>query len=89
VDSAQRVLEQAADVYGCEFISPDGGNYLLAPDGKSIDHSLYGNELKPRQPPRLTEDGELAKLIRQFAGATATLTFLDDGLHAVLTVDRK
>ncbi len=86
---SEAILRSAAEVYGCQFTSPDGGQYVLAPDGKSVAHTLYGSELAPKQTGELAKGGEMARLMQQFAGATAELTFVEDGLHAVLTIDRK
>ena len=83
------VLLIAEQMYGVKFLTPDGGRYRLAPDGKTMEHSLYGTALTPRQPPTLAEPGKSAQVIRGFGGATAELTFLEDGLHAVLTIRRK
>ncbi len=83
------ILRQAETTHGVEFLSPDGGEYVLAADGCSVSHSLYGSALEPRQPARLAADGEVSALMEQFAGATAELTFLEDGLHAVLTLEKK
>ena len=46
-------------------------------------------QLAPRRPPALAEPGKSAQAIRSFGGVTAELTFLEDGLHAVLTIQRK
>lgn len=87
--STAAVLQRARRVYGVDFLSPDGGEYLLSPDGKSMSHSVYGSILDPRQPATPADHGTQADLLRTFLGATAELTFLEDGLHAVLTIDRR
>jgi hypothetical protein len=83
------IVRQAEAMYGIRFVPPDGGKYLLSSDGRSITHSLYGSQIEPRQLQAPAEGGEHAELLRDFAGATAELTFLEDGLHAVLTLERK
>jgi hypothetical protein len=78
---------QADRLYTTHFFCPDGGEYLLTGDGKSMTCSIHGSAAAPRQ---LREpQGSLADLLNRFTGMTASLTFLDDGLHAVVTVDRK
>ncbi len=88
------IMRLAAKIYGVRFISPDGGRYLLSREGsengrQTMEHSIYGSQLFPKQPPELRKEGGMARLLREFAGATAELTFLEDGLHAVLTIERK
>jgi prepilin-type processing-associated H-X9-DG protein len=83
-------LHRFADqLYGVHFFCPEGGRYLTTPDGKVVTCSVHGSALAPRQP--LAPAGESAsnKLLRDFTGMTVALTFLDDGLHAVVVVDRK
>jgi hypothetical protein len=83
------IVIQAESLYGVKFLPADGGKYLLARDGKGIAHSIYGSQGDPRQHAAPTSGGEHADLLSGFAGATAELTFLEDGLHAVLTIERK
>jgi hypothetical protein len=76
-------------LHAVHFFCPEGGRYELSPDGKAITCSLHGSALAPRQPSAPAEKGVAGKLLRQFGGMTATLTFLEDGLHAVVTIDRR
>jgi hypothetical protein len=87
--AARDIVRQAETLYGIYFMPPDGGEYLLSSDGRSITHSLYGSPAEPRQLAAPDSRGDHARLLKDFAGATAELTFLEDGLHAVLTVERK
>jgi hypothetical protein len=50
---------------------------------------IHGSALEPRQAAAPAEDQSLAKLLSTFAGLSTTLTFLEDGLHAVVTIERK
>jgi hypothetical protein len=45
--------------------------------------------LEPRQPAAPDKDSPLGRLAHELADMTATLTFLEDGLRAVVTVERK
>jgi hypothetical protein len=85
--SLEAILSDASRLYGMEFLSPVG-EYILAEDGKSIAHSVYGSLLDPRQP---IEDQAAPQdaVWQSFKGATAELTFLEDGLHAVLTIEKE
>jgi hypothetical protein len=89
-DRRGREARRLADlVYGVHFFCPEGGKYLLSPDGKVCQCSVHGSALAPRQSARPNKDGPLGKLVEEFAGMTATLTFTQDGLYAVVTIDRK
>jgi hypothetical protein len=81
-----RLAEQMYDVH---FFCPDGGRYELAGNGKSVLCSIHGTALSPRQPRYWSEKGPQGKAMGSFGGLTAMLTFLEDGLHAVVTIDRK
>ncbi len=87
--AAEDILLVAEQMYGVKFLTLDGGRYVLSADGKTMEHSLYGTALAPRQPATLREGGDAARLLGEFAGATAELRFLEDGLHAVLTIEKK
>lgn len=76
-------------LYAVHHFCPDDGRYVLSPDGKEIMCSVHGSARAPRQQPAPTEDSVQGKLLRDFAGMTATLTFLKDGLHAVVVIDKK
>jgi hypothetical protein len=87
--AGESIVRQAESLYGVQFVPADGGNYLLAKDGKNITHSIYGSQIEPQQPAAPAHGGDHAALLSKFSGATAELTFLEDGLHAVLTIERK
>lgn len=83
------IVRLAEQVHGVRFSLPDGGTYLLAKDRRSMTHSNYGNAMLPHQKSAPDDNGELMKAVREFSGLTAELTFLDDGLHGVITVERR
>jgi hypothetical protein len=78
----------AEQVYGVRFTCPEGGRYVWSPDGKTCSCSVHGSALEPRQGLTPSKHG-LHELLRDFRGLTTTFTFLEDGLHAVLNVERK
>jgi hypothetical protein len=85
-----RELRRLADrLHAVHFFCPEGGNYQLKPDGKAVTCSVHGSALDPKQPSAPSDRTGLGKLIADLADVTATLTFLEDGLHAVVTVERK
>ena len=81
--------KQADRLHGVHFFCPEGGHYLLSPDGKSCRCSVHGSALNPRQETEPGEKGSTGKLLQEVTGLTATLTFMEDGLHAVVVIDRK
>jgi hypothetical protein len=84
------LLEQAARLYGgARPYCPEGGRYTLSADGRSCRCSVHGDATVPRQPASPGEDSTSGRAMRSFAGLTATLTFLEDGLRAVVILDRK
>jgi hypothetical protein len=89
-DDRGRAAHRLADqLYGLHFFCPEGGTYSLAEEGQTCRCSVHGSVLAPRQPARPGDDSPLARLLKDFADLTATLTFLEDGLRAVVTIDRK
>jgi hypothetical protein len=82
------LAEYAARIYDVHHFCPDGGAYHTAADGRSVECSIHGTVREPRQPAAPAAASELGQLLRQFRDLTVMLTFLDDGLHAVVTLDR-
>ncbi|MBX3443768.1 MAG: hypothetical protein KF774_15270 [Planctomyces sp.] len=87
-ETLQATIDLAQRIHGVAFLLPDGGAYALSEDGRRIVHSDYGDVLRPRQKAAPTEGSPLDRAIREFQGLTADLTFLEDGLHAVVTIRR-
>ena len=85
-EEMQRLADQA---YGVHFFCPEGGHYLLAQDGRSCSCSIHGTVNEPRQPLAARDSTGPGKLLQNFGGLTANLTFLEDGLHAVVIVERQ
>ena len=61
----------------------------MSADGKQVTCRTHGSAEFPQQLGALTAGSPAARLLDQFGGATAELTFLEDGLHAVVTIQRK
>lgn len=87
--SAETIRREADAAYAVHFFCPDGGLYELTSDGKHMACSVHGTSAEPRQPAAPVSESPLGKLLDEFSGATAAITFLEDGLHAVLTIQRK
>jgi hypothetical protein len=79
----------AEGMYGLCFSCPENGRYVLSPDGKRVICSVHGSALDARQADAPANNTTLDCLMRDFADMTATLTFLQDGLRAVVVIKRK
>jgi hypothetical protein len=89
-EELNELVRRAADRVQAEHLfCPEGGRYVVSADGKTVACSLHGSVLDPRQPSAPTDESAPGRLLRELAGATATLTFMQDGLHAVVVIDRK
>lgn len=75
-------------LYGVSFFCPSGGHYH-ADDASHATCSVHGSAAAPRQRGIGVDGGTVEVLLDQFKDLTLTLTFLEDGLHAVLGVDRR
>jgi hypothetical protein len=80
--------DMTARLCDTHYFCPDGGHYDLAPDGKSVICTAHGSAKSPRQPASPNEDSEVGRLMREFADMRVALSFLEDGLHAVVTIER-
>jgi Protein of unknown function (DUF1559) len=87
VDAAVR--ERVARFYGIRPFCPDGGTYTLSADGRRCTCSVHGDPQDPRQLAAPTADSPTGQVLKTFAGLRATLTFHEDGLRAVVVVERK
>ena len=85
-----RELDQLAErVYDVQYYCPDGGVYLPTDDGRSVACSIHGTMQHPKQPDRPASDSALGRQLAQFRDLSVRLTFLEDGLHAVVTLQRQ
>jgi hypothetical protein len=83
------VRERVARFYGVRPFCPDGGTYSLSADGRRCTCSVHGDPQDPRQLAAPTPDSPTGQVLKTFAGLRATLTFHEDGLRAVVVVERK
>jgi hypothetical protein len=61
---------------------------MLSADGRTCRCSVHGTILEPKQATEPAKKGSTTAL-QGLDGVTAALTFRKDGLHAVVTIDRK
>jgi hypothetical protein len=85
----QLVRRYADRFHGVHLFCPEGGLYRVSADGRNVTCSIHGSVTDPRQPSQPTTESAPGRLLRELAGATATLKFTSDGLHAVVVIDRK
>lgn len=89
-EATGRAIHQYADqMHATHFFCPEGGKYALAANGKTMQCTVHSDALTPRQPSAPLSNSSLDKLMKSFSGATATLEFTEDGLRAVVNIDRK
>jgi hypothetical protein len=62
---------------------------VVSPDGRQVTCSVHGSAAAPRQFAAPAKNSPMGRLMQDFGGLTAELTFLEDGLHAVVTIQRK
>jgi len=83
------VRERVARFYGVRPFCPDGGTYTLSADGRRCTCNVHGDPQEPRQLAAPSPDSPTGQVLKTFAGLRATLTFHEDGLRAVVVVERK
>lgn len=82
-------VELAGRLAGARFACPEGGAYHVSADGRRVSCSVHGTAADPRQPAAPSDESAAGRTMRRLTDLTATLTFMEDGLHAVLVVKRK
>jgi hypothetical protein len=85
-EEARRLADQ---MYAVHFFCPEGGHYVLSPEGRSCSCSIHGSANDQKQPLAANDRDGPGKLLHNFGGLTASLTFLEDGLHAVVILERQ
>ncbi len=85
--NAASLLKQAAEIYGVHHYCPAGGSYTLRAD-QQCQCSLHGTVEEPTQPSLDDTSGVAQQVLTNFQDARFSLTFLPEGLHAVLELDR-
>ncbi len=82
-------VELAERLAGARFACPEGGAYHVSADGRQVSCSVHGTAADPRRPAAPSHHSPAGRTMRRLMDLTAALTFMDDGLHAVLVVKRK
>lgn len=83
-----RLAALAQTVHGARLYCPEGGDYL--PDGdRGCRCTVHGTVRAPLQPAAPSADSEAGRVLRGFRGSTATVTFLPEGLRAVVEIEHR
>lgn len=77
----------AESIYGVRHFCPAGGEYVPG-QGQTCSCSIHGTAAHPVQPSFHETTGVAQKFLSSFTDARVMLTFLEDGLHAVVEIDR-
>jgi len=83
----EAIREEAASLYGGKHFCPCGGHYELDEHGQ-MTCSVHGHAGKPRQPGPHADNAASQKMLDSFREINVRLSFLEDGLHAILEIDR-
>ncbi len=85
---ADELVTKALSIYGGVHRCPCGGHYVLTKDGQIVC-SVHGDADHPQQPVPDAPNGGSLEMLNSFSEIRVLLTFLEDGLHAVLEIDRR
>ncbi|MHB8861463.1 MAG: DUF1559 family PulG-like putative transporter [Pirellulaceae bacterium] len=85
-NAAAELDQPAGLIYGLRFYCPEGGDYVRT--GDSVHCLLHGTALQPRQQAIPANNVAIDAMLQGFTDLTVALTFLEDGLHAVLLIER-
>jgi hypothetical protein len=87
--SAEEVRAVALKYLGFAPLSPDGAAYEYNPRTDEVVNRRHGSLRQPRQHRGLRENSPLNQLLEQMQSLRADLRFREDGIHTVLTLERK
>src|SRR5262249_730913 len=83
-------VRAAAEHYlGFAPVSPDGVAYAYEPKTDEVINQRHGSLRRPRHHLTLVKDSPLDPLLGQIQSLRADLRFREDGIHTLLTLERK
>ena len=85
--TSEQLVVTASSIYGGIHRCPCGGHYVRTDDGRIVC-SVHGDADHPHQPAPDAANGGSLDMLNSFSEIRVLLTFLEDGLHAVLEIDR-
>ena len=86
--TAEELAVAASSIYGGVHRCPCGGHYIRTQDGRIVC-SVHGDANHPQPPVPDASNGGSLEMLNSFSEIRVLLTFLEDGLHAVLEIDRQ
>jgi hypothetical protein len=81
--------ETVRRILGFIPVSPDGSAYHYDARIGEVVNGRHGSLCRPELHGRVAETSELGKLLKQIKALRAELRFLDNGLHTILTIERR
>ena len=84
----EELTATASSIYGGVHRCPCGGQYVRTADGRMVC-DVHGDADHPQQPAPNAPNGGSLEMLNSFSEIRVALTFLEDGLHAVLEIDRR
>jgi hypothetical protein len=81
--------ETVRRILGFIPVSPDSSSYRYDARLAEVVNQRHGSLRRPLLHGQVAETSELGKLLEQFKALRAELRFLDNGLHTVLTIERR
>jgi len=88
--SSMEDLHAMADrLFDSRFYCPSNGHYTISEDGNHVHCSVHGSADAPTQPIEPAPDTRLGQLMGALKDVYFTLEFLEDGLHAVVVLDKE
>lgn len=76
-------------ILGFVPVSPDGSPYRYDARLAEVINQRHGSLRRPQLHGQVAETSELGEILMQFKSLRAELRFLDNGLHTVLTIERR
>jgi len=86
--TSEELTATASSIYGGVHRCPCGGHYIRNTDGRIVCE-VHGDADHPQQPAPNAPNGGSLEMLNSFSEIRVALTFLEDGLHAVLEIDRQ
>jgi hypothetical protein len=87
--TADAVNGAALRYFGYLPVSPDGAGYAFESRTDEVVNRRHGSLRRPQLHTALATDAPLGRLLEQLRTLRADLRFREDGIHTVLTIERK
>jgi hypothetical protein len=87
--NSEESRQAALRLLGYVPVSPDGSKYHLDRRTDDVLNARHGSRLSPSLHAAIDDASPLAKLLGQLRTVRADLRFREDGIHTILTIDRR